>query len=211
MSISESGSGEGNSPLSSQEEGPSCSSESTKTEPETWLDEHGNFLYRFALARVQNQHVAEDLVQETLLSAILTHASFEGKSAIQTWLTAILKRKIADYFRKTGRKLKRAEEDERLLSKVLDATMSNPEFRTVLERSEFVVAFQACLARLPTHLSEAFMMRIRSDQGQSELARGLQISKANLAVRLFRARVLLRRCLEETWLGETTESGENIA
>ena len=34
------------------------------TDPETWVDLHGDFLFRFALARVGNREVAEDLVQQ---------------------------------------------------------------------------------------------------------------------------------------------------
>ena len=39
------------------------------SDPATWLDLHGDSLYRFALLRVRNPTTAEDLVQETLLAA----------------------------------------------------------------------------------------------------------------------------------------------
>ncbi len=35
-----------------------------------WLNEHGDFLYRFALARLRDPHLAEDVVQEKFLAAI---------------------------------------------------------------------------------------------------------------------------------------------
>ncbi|MFT5029615.1 MAG: DNA-directed RNA polymerase specialized sigma24 family protein, partial [Candidatus Binatia bacterium] len=38
-------------------------------DPEVWVDDHGDVLYRFALARLRNSATAEDLVQETLLAA----------------------------------------------------------------------------------------------------------------------------------------------
>ena len=41
----------------------------TISDPATWLDRHGDSLYRFALLRVRNPSTAEDLVQETLLAA----------------------------------------------------------------------------------------------------------------------------------------------
>ena len=38
-------------------------------DPEIWVDQYGESLYRFALARVKDPSIAEDLVQETFLSA----------------------------------------------------------------------------------------------------------------------------------------------
>lgn len=64
-----------------------------------WLNEHGDYLYRFALARLRDPHQAEDAVQETMLAAIKSN-NFEGDSSARTWLTGILKHKIIDLQRK---------------------------------------------------------------------------------------------------------------
>jgi RNA polymerase sigma-70 factor (ECF subfamily) len=170
--------------------------------PQKWLDNHGSFLYRFALTRISDKHVAEDLVQETFLSAISTFSTFEGKCAIRTWLTAILKRKIVDHFRKNGRSLNFSQEDKQVLSNILDPKVSNSEFKSLLERKEFVDFLRRCISQLPTHLAEVFELRMRSEQTQNGLAEMLEITDKNLAVRLFRARVLLRKCLEKSWLGK---------
>jgi RNA polymerase sigma-70 factor (ECF subfamily) len=73
--------------------------ESHALDPEVWVDRHGDYLYRFALARIKDPSVAEDLVQETFLAALGARKNFESRSAVRTWLTAILKHKIVDYFR----------------------------------------------------------------------------------------------------------------
>src|SRR6516165_4455181 len=78
--------------------------------PETWVDQHGDALYRFALARVSDPELAADLVQETFLEALRGRASFQGKSSPRTWLTAILKYKIIDEFRRS-RRLPRKDEE----------------------------------------------------------------------------------------------------
>jgi DNA-directed RNA polymerase specialized sigma24 family protein len=46
--------------------------------PEHWVDEHGDPLFRYALVRVRRREVAEDLVQETLLSAMRSREKFAG-------------------------------------------------------------------------------------------------------------------------------------
>ena len=71
--------------------------------PERWVDEHGDVLYRYALARVRKPDIAQDLVQETLLAAMRSHERFAGQSSVRSWLCGILKHKLCDYFRKRGR------------------------------------------------------------------------------------------------------------
>src|SRR4030042_1247008 len=73
------------------------------SDPATWLDQHGDSLYRFALLRVRNPTSAEDLVQETLLAAWRAKDSFAGQATERTWLIAILKNKLIDHFRRTSR------------------------------------------------------------------------------------------------------------
>jgi RNA polymerase sigma factor (sigma-70 family) len=68
--------------------------------PDSWVDRHGDCLYRYALMRVRRPEVAEDLVQETLFAAVRTFANFRGTSSERSWLCGILKNKICDHFRK---------------------------------------------------------------------------------------------------------------
>ena len=72
-------------------------------DPDRWVDEHGDCLYRYALLRVRKPEIAEDLVQETLLVAVRTQDKFAGRSSERSWLCGILKNKICDHFRKLGR------------------------------------------------------------------------------------------------------------
>src|SRR5579863_6750809 len=73
------------------------------SDPERWVDEHGDYLFRFAFARLRDQTRAEDAVQETFLAALKGGKNFAGRSAEKSWLVGILKNKIYDYFRKAGR------------------------------------------------------------------------------------------------------------
>jgi RNA polymerase sigma-70 factor (ECF subfamily) len=72
-------------------------------DPATWVDRHGDFLFRYAITRLGNQAVAEDLVQETFLAALRAGKNFFGRSAERTWFVGILKHKIVDYLRRQGR------------------------------------------------------------------------------------------------------------
>ena len=72
-------------------------------DPANWVEQYGDFLYRFALSRVKDSSIAEDLVQETFLAALKSRSNFQGRSTARTWLIAILKHKIVDHIRKRVR------------------------------------------------------------------------------------------------------------
>jgi len=67
--------------------------------PESWVDQYGDFLYHFTLSRIKNPSIAEDLVQETFLAALKARKNFQGRSSTRTWLIAILKHKLVDHIR----------------------------------------------------------------------------------------------------------------
>lgn len=179
--------------------------------PERWLDEYGDWLFQFAKARVHDSHAAEDLVQETLVAGFRGFAKFEQRSTVKTWLTTILRRRIADYLHKVGRhKVVTSspiveDETDHFGYSVANANLfhpkiSNEEFRTSVEREEFLDAVNGCVSKLPAHLRQAFAQRIANeDKPLEELSSELNVTKNNLSVRLFRSRLLLRECLERLW------------
>ncbi|MDQ7011172.1 MAG: sigma-70 family RNA polymerase sigma factor, partial [Mariprofundaceae bacterium] len=86
--------------------------ENPDAHPEDWLSEHGDYLYRYAMARLRNPELASDMLQETLLAAWKGSKSFKGNSSVRTWLVGILKHKITDHIRREIRNRKLAEEIE---------------------------------------------------------------------------------------------------
>jgi len=64
------------------------------------VDEHGDYLYRYAYSRLKNTSAAEDTVQEALLAAYQARHRFSGEGSERAWLMGILKHKIVDYIRK---------------------------------------------------------------------------------------------------------------
>ena len=69
-------------------------------EPQHWVERYGDYLFNYAIVRVNDQEKAEDLVQETFLAGLKARENFQGKSTERTWLISILKRKIIDTYRK---------------------------------------------------------------------------------------------------------------
>ena len=73
---------------------------SNQLDPHTWVKSHADYLYAYTIKRISDDEQAKDLVQETFLAALEKVDKFEGKSSERTWLTAILKNKIIDVYRK---------------------------------------------------------------------------------------------------------------
>ena len=181
-------------------------------DPATWVDAHGDYLYRFALARMRHHESAEEVVQRTLLAALTARHSFRGRCSERTWLTAILKRKVADYLRDAVRLRDREQSfpdrpNEDLFTgagkwrqKPDEWSGENPG-RTI-HQAEFRQVLSNCLGRLPSRLRLVFVMT-HLDEASAEQSRGTAgVTATNLAVMLHRARLRLWRCLTVNWFGE---------
>jgi len=180
-----------------------------------WLDEHGDVLYRYARSRVGHREVAEDLVQDALLAALQSRERFQGQATIRTWLLSILRHKIVDHLRRAAKPRSTAEADSVATPDLIRARYFNAKglWKTALaswkgpdqtlEDREFWDVLDGCLSRLPQSLSSAFILRELEDLDTAELRRILELSEGNLRVRLHRARLLLRECLQKHWFVET--------
>ena len=89
------------------------SAESHLLDPHQWVKAHADYLYAYAIKRINDTELARDLVQETFLAALEKVDKFEGKSSERTWLTAILKNKIIDVYRKKSSGLRKEEQTGR--------------------------------------------------------------------------------------------------
>jgi RNA polymerase sigma-70 factor (ECF subfamily) len=187
-------------------------------DPAEWVDLHGDALYRFALLRVKDRHVAEDLVQETFLSALQAAGRFKGNSAPRTWLIGILKHKVIDHFRKSSVEVSASdltpwdEEDDREYfdstghwKRPLQEWKDSPA--SLVESQEFWKTFQACLSELPEAHRRAFTLKELDGLEGDEICEVLSVSSNNFWVMLHRARSKLRKCLDATWFRVTTEEG----
>lgn len=181
-----------------------------------WVDDYGDALFRFALQRVKQFEVAEDLVQETFLAAVQSRDRFKGQSSEKTWLFSILKHKLIDYYRKqkirSGSELLTA--DEEAVDRMFKA---NGEWQTAPSHwghnpvrshdvKEFLDAFYHCLGDLPERNAKVFAYREIDGLDTTEICERLEITAANCWVILYRARMLLRSCLEGTGFSHPVEA-----
>ena len=160
--------------------------------------------------------LAEDLVQETLLSAYSAGDSFQGRALINSWLFAILKNKIIDALRQIGRQRKvfTALDDE-LLDETFESHFfpnghwtpegqpqhwNNPE--KSLNNNEFQKILQSCLYNLPKNTARVFTLKEILGFSSNEIQQMCGISTANYHTIMHRARESLRQCLQIKWFNQ---------
>ena len=188
---------------------------SQSPDPGRWLDDHGDYLFKYAVFRLRDDTAAEDAVQETFLAALRAYKKFEGRGSERTWLVGILKHKVVDHFRRVVREAPLGEEadeasDHREFFERADEWQGHwntdyapTDWRAtpaeLLERSDFWKVFSDCLLPLPPRTASAFTMREVDGHTSEEICETLSISVNNLWVMLHRARLQLRNCLEVNW------------
>jgi len=169
-------------------------------------------MLRFAELQLRNRSEAEDAVQEALASAFSNEAQFASRSALKTWVFAILKNKIIDIFRQHKREptltVDEPEEDiddffnkrGHWLEETRPAAWGDPE--ASMESQQFWKVFEACLYKLPENTARAYMMREVVGLEADEICKELAIKQNNYWVLLHRARLYLRACLGEHWFAQ---------
>jgi len=182
------------------------------------IESHRPYLLRYALAQLRDGRLAEEAVQEALLAALESIASFGGKSTLRTWLTSILRFKVIDLQRRAV--AERAQQplheeaeggDETWLDELFDATghwreapqtWSDPG--AALEQRRFWEAFERCLDRVPGAGGRVFFRREIVGEDTEAICKAEGITASNCWVILHRARLALRVCLEKSWFGRET-------
>ena len=160
------------------------------------VEKHTDLVYNVAYRMMNNAQDAQDITQETFLSAYRSWASFRGGSSVSTWLYRIAvnaclmrlrKEKRARALTDTGYK------DMNVIDWVADPS-AGPERLAI--NSELREEMGRAIASLPPNLRAAVVMRDIQELSNTDASDALGITVSSLKARLHRGRVLLRKQLE---------------
>lgn len=177
-------------------------------DPNKWVDLYADYLFNYAVARVNDGEIAKDLVQETFIAGLNSAKNYKGDAAERTWLIAILKRKVIDHYRKINSKKGKAEvrinyndstdsDGDWLEERVADPYGQGGDDR--IENEELGLAIQECLSKLPKKQSLVFNMKTIQGMSTEDICNELGINPSNLWVMIHRARTALMGCLNQNW------------
>jgi len=174
-------------------------------------------LLRYARMMVFEPALAEDLVQESLMAVFEQPSAHRGEASLMTWAVAILKNKIADWYRSPHQRRRvwvdaaEMETERDPTEGLYDAQGSYKEAVPSWHQPErqesqrqMMSIMEACLKRLPSQTGRVFMMREWLGLDTAEICGQLGLSAENCRMVLHRARMGLRQCM--TAQGLTTGS-----
>ena len=153
--------------------------------------EYQQMIERFLLRLCGNQHLAEELMQETFTQALRHWDDFRGQSSISTWLCTIAKRLLYDTVRRREA-LPLEEADAIAADDVTDA----------LVRSDRLMAAHRLVHRLPEPMREVFTLRTFGDLSHAQIGSLLGKSDNWARVTYYRARQQLSQMAKEEWMDE---------
>lgn len=159
---------------------------------------HEHRVYTLALRMLRNPADAEDVLQETFISALNSLTSFRRDAAFATWLYRIAYNGTLMHLRKpqAAASLDEAiENDEGAMPRELTDWSHDPEAAVLnMETRE---AMDAAVGELPESLRAVFLLRDVDGLSTEETAGVLNISIEATKVRLHRARLALRDKLSD--------------
>lgn len=159
------------------------------------------YLYKVARAQAFAHADAQDLMQESYLSAYRSLASFEHRSSFRTWLVKILLHHCHARWNKAAT---RAEVRTPMTDHAAPLFMDDQQAteRHVHER-ELGRVLEAAVLRLPEEHRQVFTLRELAGLSTEETAEALSISPSNVKVRLHRSKALLRTEIMKSYSPES--------
>lgn len=156
--------------------------------PVSWdeMISHREYLVRFARRKLHDPTLAEDAVHDVFEAVMSGRASFEGRAALRSWLTAVLKNKIIDTIRQRVRFDSLDPDDESDDFHALECSHPRPD--ELAEQRQLLRHTMRRIDNLPQGLRDVMEFRVLQDESSQTVCQRLCISEASLFVRLHRAR-----------------------
>lgn len=148
---------------------------------------HRGYLLRFAQRRLRDPMLAEDAVHDVFEAVLAGRASFAGRAALRSWLTAVLKHKIVDTLRRQLR-FEPLDDEETPGGAAARIACPQPRPDEIAEQRERLAGTLARIDALPAALRDAMRLRVVEQRSTAAVCRTLGITEDNLFVRIHRAR-----------------------
>jgi RNA polymerase sigma-70 factor, ECF subfamily len=154
------------------------------------FDRHADAVFTLAYRIVYDRHLAEDVVQETFISAMQNLHTWRGDGPIAAWLYRIGYRNAIAQLRKR----RDTPIDDDTLSRTIPPTTNTPEHAAIA--GELASVIDAAIYRLPPLLRAVLVLRDVEELSTKHVASVLDLSESAVKMRLTRARTALRSDLQ---------------
>ncbi len=153
-------------------------------------NEHAKMIYNFLLRMCKNEHLAEDLMQDTFLKAIERIDTFDKQCKLSSWLFQIAKNTYFDYLRK-----KKNQVEMELCEENLQDVELSPEDR--LMSAEATGEIHRLIHKLEDAYKEVFLLRFYANLSFKEIGNVFGKSEVWGRVTYLRGKERLLQMLKE--------------
>lgn len=151
-------------------------------------------LYRIALSIINDDAEVEDIMQVAYINAWENLEKFAFKASFSTWLTRILINESLLQLKKRGKSINM--NDDKMDKEIYQQHTKEVQTPVVkIINAELKLALEDAIRQLPEKYRTVFVMREIEDMNVAETQACLDISGANVKVRLNRAKALLKESL----------------
>ncbi|KAA3441578.1 RNA polymerase subunit sigma [Mesorhizobium sp. SARCC-RB16n] len=161
----------------------------------TIIKRHNQRLYRIARGVVRNDGEAEDIVQEAYVTAFAHLESFRGDASLGTWLSRIVINEALGRLRKRRRTAATPVNPQAEIIQFPLNPSDDPE-RTMAQR-QILALVERATDNLPDLYRMVFVARVIEGLSIEETSELLGVRPETVKTRLHRARVLLRKALDD--------------
>lgn len=161
-------------------------------------------LLAIAKRLVSDNALAEDCVQDTFMKAFQKIGEFEERCSLMTWMHRIVVNQALMKLRR--RRAKNEISIDKLLPsfdetghRIAPALRCNDTPQDIVERLSLSDIVQNRIHQLPADYRVVLQLRDIEGWSTREVARALDLTEANVKIRLYRARIALKYMLEPLW------------
>ncbi|WP_026527122.1 RNA polymerase sigma factor [Butyrivibrio sp. VCD2006] len=168
-----------------------------------WMDEYKNLIFSICLRMTGDYFTAEDIAQETFLSAYMHIDGFDGTNE-KAWLCRIAANKCTDYLRSAAARTLPTADDEMpqpvmgSVSTVSSSAGADPA--DIYETSDVLNSFTKCCEDLPEGYSDVAIKHFIRGQTAREIAEENGDNLKTIQTRIYRAKEMLKKNYRKEWL-----------
>lgn len=155
------------------------------------------YLYKIGRSYNYSHDDTQDLMQDTYIDAYKSLDKYEGRSNLKTWISRIMLNNCFRKKEKSSFKKEVMEEFNEHSTPLFAAAENNTA--TIVHSRELGTIIEQALDNIPLDYKMVFTLREMNQMSVAETSELLQISEANVKVRLNRAKEMLRQHIEKSY------------
>jgi RNA polymerase sigma-70 factor (ECF subfamily) len=145
-------------------------------------------VYRYLISRCSDELIANDILNQVMMTVWNGSSKFEGRSKLTTWLISIARCKLIDHYRRESKHNHDEIND--------DMSGSYSDDGEGVEHKEQNAILRTCVDKLVEIQREIVHLTFYSDMNYHEIANVIECPVGTVKSRMYHARESMRQCIE---------------